>query len=181
MSGDISLDELRRLHPHAASGRVRRLRDGVVEDEAAFAYLGPARWRVRHASGEEIVVDAEKWSTRTEPSAPWHHDRADPGETVHHNGHLQAMLFPGLLPAVSGRRSVITSQEPLGDGGRRLVISYREPVDGVMTVDVDPDGHLTRLEGGDDGVVVLELDVDSWEPPEPDVFDPRVEWTPGGP
>lgn len=176
MSGDLSLDDLRRLHPHAASGRVRRLRDGVVEDEAEFAYLGPARWRVRHRSGEEIVVDGEDWWTRGAETAPWHHDRADPGETVYHNGHLRAMLFPALLPAVADARSVITRQEPLADGGRRLLISHREPVEGVVTADVSPDGHLVRFEGReDDAVVVLELHVDSWEPPSAEVFDPQGE------
>lgn len=178
MSGDISLDELRRLHPHAATGRVRRLRDGLVEDEAEFAYLGPARWRVRHRSGEEIVVDGEDWWTRGAQTAPWLHDRADPGETPHHSGDLQAMLFPGRLPAVYDSRSVVTSQEPLGDGGRRLVVHHREPVDGETTLDVSPDGHLMRLEGREGGVVVIELDVDSWEPPAAELFDPQAPWAP---
>jgi hypothetical protein len=179
VGGDISLDGLRRLHPTAATGGVRRLRDGVVEDEAVFAYRGPARWRVRHRSGEEIVVDGEDWWTRAGEAAPWHHDRADPGETVHHNGDLQAMLFPGRLPAVADAGSVITSQEPRADGGRRLAIGHREPVEGVVTADVSPDGHLVRLEAREGGVVVIELTVDSWEPPAAELFDPRTDWTPG--
>jgi len=173
---EITLHELRNLRPGAASGAVRRLLDGVVQDEAAFLFAAPARWRVRHRNGEEIVVRDEDWWTRSGPMATWSHDRAEPGATPHHNGYLQAMLFPVRLPAISDDRSVITLQEPRADGSRRLTISHGEPGDGVVTADVSPDGHLTRLEGRDDGVAVIELRVDSWEAPPSELFDPGVAW-----
>jgi len=172
---DITLDELRTLRPRAASGTVRRLLDGTVQDEAAFVFSEPAHWRVRHRNGAEIVVRDEHWWTRSDRSAAWRHDRAEPGATPHHNGYLQAMLFPALLPAISDDGSVITQQEPRVDGGRRLTIGHREPVDGVVTADVSPDGRLTRLESRDDGVVI-ELSVDSWVPVRTELFDPDAEW-----
>jgi hypothetical protein len=111
---------------------------------------------------------------------PLSHGRAEPGITAHHNGYLQAMLFPALFPAllraISDERSVIELREPRADGGRRVEISHREPVEGTVTADVSPDGHLTRLEAGQDGVAVIELRVDSWQPPGSELFDPDVEW-----
>lgn len=86
------------------------------------------------------------------------------------------MLFPALLPAISDGRSVITRQETRADGSRRPTISHREPVDGVVTADVSPGGQLTRLERRDDGVVVIEVSVDRWEPVGTELFDPDVEW-----
>ena len=174
---DVTLADLRQLHPAGAVGLVRRSRDGVVEDVAAFAYREPARWRVRHLSGQEIVVRGEQWWTRGSGDVGgWSHGITDPGTEVHHNGYLQAMLFPARLPAISDAASVVTSREALANGDRRLVIAYRDPVEGTMSADVSPDGHLVRLEGEEDGVVVLELRVDSWEPPREDLFDPDVEW-----
>lgn len=174
---EITLDDLVRLRPGTASGVVRRLLDGVVQDEAAFVFSAPAHWRVRHRSGEEIVVRDGTWWTRSGRTGPWSHEEAEPGTTPHHNGYLQAMLFPSLLPAVSDDRSVITRQELRADGSRRLTVRHREPVDGELTADVSPDGRLTRLESRDDGVVVIELDVDSWAPVRPELFDPDAEWT----
>ena len=173
---EFTFQELRKLRPRAATGQVRRLLDGVVQDEAAFLFSEPACWRVRHRSGEEIVVRNEDWWTRSSEMAAWIHGRAEPGTAAHHSGYLQAMLVPGLLPAISDDRSVITLQEPRPDGSRRLAIKHREPVDGVVTADVSPDGYLTRLEGRDEGVAVIELRVVSVQPPRSDLFDPDVEW-----
>lgn len=173
---EVTLEELRARNPRAASGTVRRLLDGTVQDEAVFVFSAPAHWRVRHRSGEEIVVRGEDWWTRSDRTAGWSHDRAEPGTTPHHNGHLQAMLFPALLPAISDHRSVITLQELRADGSRRLTISHREPVDGVVTAEVSPAGHLTRLERREDGVVVIELSADSGEPVGTGLFDPDAEW-----
>jgi hypothetical protein len=95
---------------------------------------------------------------------------------VHHDGDLQAMLFPARLPAISDVRSAVTAQHALDNGDRRLTIRYHEPVEGTATADVSPDGHLVRFEGWEDGAVVVELRVDSWEPPRSELFDPYVEW-----
>jgi hypothetical protein len=67
---------------------VRRMLDGVVQDEAAFLFSEPARWRVRHRNGEEIVVRQEDWWTRSAESVARIHDRSEPGTTPHHNGYL---------------------------------------------------------------------------------------------
>ena len=173
----ITLEQLRALSPRAGSGMVRRILDGAVQDEAAFLFSAPAHWRVRHRNGEEIVVRDEEWWARPERTAAWDHDRAEPGTTPHHNGYLQAMLVPALLPAIGDGRSVIVAQESRADGSRRLTIRHHEPVDGVMTAEVSPDGHLTRIESRDDGVVLIELHVDSWEASSTELFDPDVEWT----
>jgi hypothetical protein len=172
----VTLAALRQVAADAASGRLRRTRNGVLQDAAAFLYLGPARWRVRHQSGQEIVVRGPEWWQRETAAEAWRHGRAEDGVPVHHHGDLQGMLFPARLPAIGNARSVVTDQRILDNGNRRLTIAYREPVEGTTTADVSPDGHLVRLEGGDDGVVVLELRIDSWEPPRPDLFDPDVGW-----
>jgi hypothetical protein len=44
----VTLASLRQVAPSAASGSLRRTRNGVLQDAAAFRYLGPARWRVRY-------------------------------------------------------------------------------------------------------------------------------------
>lgn len=172
----VTLAELRQVAPGAASGRFRRTLGGVVQDDAVFLFLAPARWRVRHKSGHEIVVHGPGWWERESAAAGWRHDRVESGTTVHHNGDLQGMLFPARLPAIGDVRSVVTAQQVLDNGVRRLTIRYREPVEGTATADVSPDRHLVRLEGWDDGAVVLELRVDSWEPPPSELFDPDVEW-----
>jgi hypothetical protein len=86
------------------------------------------------------------------------------------------MLFPVLLPAIGDGRSVITAQEARPDGSRQLTIRHCEPQDGVMTAEVSPDGHLSRLESRPDGVAVIELRVSSWQPPPTELFDPEAEW-----
>jgi len=172
----VTLAELRQVAPGAAGGRVRRMLDGVVQDAAIFLYRAPARWRVRHQGGKELVVHGPDWWERESAAAAWRHDRAESGATVHHNGDLQGMLFPARLPAIGDVGSVVTAQQVLDNGDRRLTIRYREPVEGTATADVSPDGHLVRLEGWDDGAVVIELRVDSWEPPPSELFDPDVEW-----
>jgi hypothetical protein len=149
-----------------------------VQDAAVFVHLGPARWRVRHRDGREIVVHGPDGWERESTSVAWRHHRAESGATVHHDGDLQAMLFPARLPAIADVRSVVTAQDVLANGDHRLTIRYREPVEGTATADVSPHGHLVRLEGWDDGVVVLELRVDSWEPPPVELFDRHVEWAP---
>jgi hypothetical protein len=177
---EITLDDLRTLRPGAAAGTVRRLLDGVVLDEAAFLFSAPALWRVRHRNGEEIVVRDEDWWSRSGRAAAWSHDRAEPGTTPHHHGYLHAMLFPALLPAIGDDGSAITRQETRPDGSRRLTISHREPVAGVVTADVSPEGHLTRIEGRENGReggrAVIELSVDSWEPVRAELFDPDAVW-----
>jgi hypothetical protein len=171
----VTLAELRQAAPGAASGRLRRVLDGELQDVAVFLHLAPARWRVRHQDGKEIVVDGPDWWERESAAAAWRHDRAESGTTVHHNGALQAMLFPARLPAISDVRSAVTAQHDLDNGDRRLTIRYHEPVEGTATADVSPDGHLVRLESWEDGAVI-ELRVDSWEPPRSELFDPDVEW-----
>jgi hypothetical protein len=171
-----TLAELRQVAPGAASGRIRRLRDGVVQDAAVFLYLAPTRWRVRHQSGTEIVVHGADWWERESAAAAWRHNRAELGTTVHHNGDLQGMLFPARLPAIGDVRSVVTAQQVLDNGDRRLTIRYREPVEGTATADVSPDGHLARFEGWENRAVVIELRVDSWDPPRNELFDPEVTW-----
>jgi hypothetical protein len=172
----VTLEELRQVAPDAASGRLRRSLDGEVQDEARFLYVAPARWRVRRRSGREIVVDGPDWWERESAETPWRPDRAEPAPTVHHNGELQGMLFPARLPAIGDAGSVVTAQQVLDNGDRRLTLRYREPVEGIVTADVSPDGHLVRLEGAENGAV-LELRVDSWDPPPDDLFHPDAEWT----
>ena len=174
----VTLAQLRQVAPRAASGRLRRTCDGVVLDAVAFLYLGPTHWRVRHQNGPEIVARGPEWWERESAGAAWRHDRAEVGVAVHHNGVLQGMLFPARLPAIGDARSVVTDQRVLDDGARRLTIAYREPVEGSVIADVSPDGHLVRLEDGEDGAIVLELHLDSWGPPPVQSFDPDVEWNP---
>ena len=41
---------------------MRRLVDGVVTKEAEFVFLAPNRWRVRHATGRELIsVGPDAW------------------------------------------------------------------------------------------------------------------------
>jgi hypothetical protein len=158
--------------PRSAVGRVRRLVDGMVTDEADFAYLHPARWRVRHASGREVVSDGPDLWERETAAAEWAHDRAEHGDDVHHTGFLRAMLFPSMLPALTDRASRVTADETLPDGGRRLTVTYHEPVPGTMLVEVTPEGRLRRIEGRDDGRrSVVELTADYAAIPGPEAFD----------
>jgi len=145
----------------------------MVTDEAEFAYLHPARWRVRHAAGRELVSDGPDFWERETAEAEWSHLSAEHGDDVHHTGYLRAMLFPSTLPALTDRASRVAAEEPLPEGGRRLTVTYREPVPGTMLVEVTPEGRLRRIEGGDDGrVSVIELTADYATVPDAAVFEP---------
>jgi len=165
--------------PITAVGCVRRLVDGRAIDEAEFAYLAPDRWRVRHASGREIVsVGPDVWE-RPDPRAPWTHDRAEGAATVHHTGYLRSILLPRLHPPLSDDRSRVVSEEAMPDGVRRIHVAHVEPESGTMILDVDGDGRLRRIAGrAHDGDHAIELSADYVSQPHPDVFDPSTPWPP---
>jgi hypothetical protein len=166
--------------PAGATGHVRRLVGGVITDEVEFAYLAPEQWRVRHASGREILsVAADVWE-RPHAGAPWRHDRAEHASAVHHTGYLRGMLFPRLLTSLTDPGSRIAENALAATGSRRLRVDHVEPVNGSMTIDVTPAGRLRRIAGSEDGrVVEIELSADFDRPPPAHVFDPTTRWPPG--
>jgi len=174
-----ALTSLAGFRPEAAVGTARRLTDGREADAAAFLFLGPARWRVRHRTGEEIVVVGDTSWTRAGPGADWERQASDDGSEPHHNGYLKALLFPHLLPAVSDPGSVVVAEEWADDGSARLTVRYEFPEPGSMVLDVAPAGFVSRIEGTDgDSTVVLLMDARLDPVPDSRLFDPAVAWDP---
>jgi hypothetical protein len=155
--------------------------DRLAADEAVFAYVAPDRWRVRHASGREIIGVGPDFWERPQAGDAWRSDRGEGGASVHHTGYLRSILLPRRMTTLADRGSRVVADERLPDGARRLSVDHVEPVSGTMVLDIGADGHVRRLAGSDDGrVVEIELSADYRTPPNPDVFDPSTPW-PGPP
>lgn len=175
---DHPLNFIEQTPPDSAVGHVRRIVDGVVDDEADFAYLVPARWRVRHSSGKELIVDGGSVWHRVQRSSEWTYESAAHGAGVHHTGYLRGMIFPALLPPLAHQASRVIREEVSGRNMRRLWVSFEEPVVGSIIVDLSYDRRLARIEGDEHGCKVeIELVVDYTSRPEPGLFRPTTPWS----
>src|SRR4051794_28228547 len=181
-SPDRIVERLTRWTPRAAEGWARRVENDVVHDVAAFVFLDPSRWRVRHRDGDELITDRGRWWRRSSRAESWDYQEDRAAEDIHHSGWLRSLLFPRLLPAVSDPASQVLGRERLPDGTTRLRLAHVEPVPGVVLLDVSAAGYVARLAGRDGEVsIVLEMVADLDAQPDPVVFDPGRPWDPGPP
>lgn len=163
--------------PGGAVGYVKRTVNGIVDDEVDFAYLASERWRVRHLSERELIVDGSRFWRRAGSSSGWIFERVEHGSGVHHTGYLKGMIFPQLLPPIAHEASRVTKEENLGENSRRLWVSFEAPVPGSLVVDVSAERRLSRIVGNEKGSVVeIEIVADYSARPALMLFLPTTAW-----
>jgi len=180
MNSQRTLTAIIGRRPRAAVGSIQRTVNDQVVDDAYFAFLSPDRWRVLRNDGSEIVVDGLTWWERSRRDAVWERKVSDVPAPPHHDGYLQAMLFPRLLPPFTDPKTVVSSEVRQPDGSLHLVMKVADPVADTWFVVVSAEGYLARLEGTDGGATsIVELTADFDQSPNPGVFDPDTPWDPG--